>query len=118
MKLQPFRAETLADPTALRLRLNEMVRALNETATRVQHRRIPSVQSGMTINIASPEFTVGAVLVGGVSSTSGGAVPTAAPWADWVQQGDGSLRISIGGLAAAPSQYAVNLVLVEAGGVV
>lgn len=115
MKLQPFRDETLRNPVDFRNRLNEMVRRLNETSLITKAIRVPNVQTGMVVTLANPEFTVGAITIGGVSSTSGGAIPTSAPWvADWQQLPNGSIRLGIGGLAAAPAQYAVNLVLFEA----
>lgn len=115
MKLQPFRDETLRDPVNFRNRLNELVRAINAAATIVKVVRIPNVQLGNTLILPSPSFTVGAVVMGGVNPTNGGAAPTAAPWVnDWTQLQDGSVKCSIGGLPVPPSQYAVNLVLIEA----
>jgi hypothetical protein len=113
-KLQPFRDGTLQDKTELRIRLNEVVKAINETSLRVSSRRIANVQSGMQVVTASPGFTVGAITLGGVNPTNGGAKPTAAPWLnDWVQQGDGRITFIVSGLGAAPSLYSVNVVFYE-----
>lgn len=112
--LQPLRDGTLQDRTQLRIRLNEMVKAINEASLRVSTRRIANVQTGMTVSLAPPGFTVGAIVLGGVNPTNGGAKPTTAPWIDnWVQQPDGKITFTMGGLAAAPSLFAVNVVLFE-----
>ncbi len=112
--LQPFRDGTLQDRTQLRIRLNEVVKAINEVSLRVSARRIVNVQAGMVVSTASPGFTVGAITLGGVNPTNGGAKPTAAPWIDnWVQQPDGKITFVVAGIAAAPSLFSVNVVFYE-----
>ncbi len=116
-KIQDFRDETLKDATAMRVRLNELVARVNESSLRVKTLRIPNVQAGVTLTIASVGFSVGAITIGGVNATAGASLPTAAPYvSNWVQQADGRITCTIGGLAAFPALYAVNLVLFEAEG--
>lgn len=112
-RVAPFRTETLDDAEQMRLRLNELVARVNASSPRVRTVRIPNVQAGMRVVIAQPDFTVGAVLVGGAVPTAGGAVPTSAPWADWQLLGDGRISLTVNGLGAAPALYAVTLVLTE-----
>lgn len=112
--LQPFRDGTLQDRTQLRVRLNELVKAINESSLRATARRIANVQTGMQVVTASPGFTVGAIALGGVTPTNGGAKPTAAPWLDdWRQQPDGKITFLVAGLAAAPALFAVNVIFYE-----
>lgn len=113
-RLAPFRDETLRNQTEMRLRLNDLVTRVNETATQVQARRIPNVRAGQQITISAPGFTVGAILLGGVQRIDDGAAPSAAPWASWSQQTDGRILVTVNGLAAAPALYSVSLVLLEA----
>lgn len=114
MRIQPLRDGTIQDRTQLRLRLNELIEKVNETASRWVARRIPNVQTGVTVTLASPGFNVGAITIGGVNPTAGAAIPTVAPWvSNWVQQTDGRITMAIGGLAASPALFAVNLVLFE-----
>ena len=114
-RLQPLRDGDLQDRTTLRTRLNEAFQRLNDNAARWATRRIPNVQTGMQVIAASPGFTVGAVTIGGVNATNGGAKPTAAPWIDdFTQQTDGRITFTVGGLGAAPSLYAVNVIFYEA----
>lgn len=118
-RLQPFRDETLKQPEQFRIRLNEVVKRVNDASLRVRTLRIPNVQAGVTVTLSNPGFNVGAVVLGGVNATAGAAAPTAAPWVkEWVQQGGGEITCTIGGLAAFPAIYAVNLVLFEAEGAV
>lgn len=116
-KLAPFRDEVFKQGDDLRTRLNELVSVVNATSTRIRHLRIPNVQSGVTVTLPAPGFTVGGVLVAGVRPTAGGADPTAAPWPTWTQQADGRITCTIGGLSGS-SLYAVDVVLVENGGTV
>ena len=113
-KIQPFRDGTLQDRTQLRVRLNELVQAVNQTALRFSTRRIANVQVGMQIVTASPGFTVGAIAMGGVNSTTGGSNPGQAPWiSNWVQQPDGRITFYVNALAAAPALYSVNVIFFE-----
>lgn len=114
MRLQPFRDDTLKDAKAFRIRLNELVDAINSQTVGVAVVPLNNVQAGMTATLASPEFTVGAISIGTVRSTSGGAAPTAAPWVTWQQRPDGQVSVTVNGLAAAPALYFVSLVLHEA----
>jgi hypothetical protein len=75
---------------------------------------VPNVQKEMTVTIVSPGFNVGAITLGGVNPTTGTPIPATAPWvSNWVQQSDGRITLTVGGLNAAPALYAVNLVLFE-----
>lgn len=114
-RLQPFRDETVRDPTQLRVRLNDAVEAINAQRGQWRAVRIPDVTTSTSIVLASPRFTVGAVVLGGVNATQGGAAPTSAPWvSNWTQLPDGRIQLSIGGLPTSLSAYSVNLVLFEA----
>lgn len=113
MKIQPFRDETLTDPEAFRTRLNELTKELNRPQTSVRTMRFQNVRTDSAIVIEKPGLTVGAIVLGGVMPTHGGATPpTAAPWvSNWEQQADGRITLRVGGLAASPAAYAVSLVL-------
>ena len=111
--VQPFRDDTLKDATQTRVRLNQLVDAVNGAPGQWSAIRVPNVQSGTPIVIKAPPFQVGAVVVGGVSPTNGGAALATAPFANWSQLGDGRLSISVLGLGSPPLLYAVNLVLLE-----
>ena len=113
-KLQPLRDGDLQDRTRLRVRLNEVIDALNASAAQTSMRRIANVQAGMQVVTAGPGFSVGAIVLGGVTATNGGSAPTASPWIDnWMQQPDGKITFRIGGLAPAPALYSVNVVFFE-----
>jgi hypothetical protein len=113
-KLQPLRDGDIQDRTRLRVRLNEVIDALNGSAAQTASRRIANVQAGMQVVTAGPGFSVGAIVLGGVTATNGGAAPTVAPWVDnWAQQPDGKITFRVGGLGAAPSLYSVNVVFFE-----
>jgi hypothetical protein len=116
-KLSPVRDDTLKSPDATRVMLNTMVKAINgQTGSRTRVMRIDNVQAGMAVVLNSPGFTVGAAVVGGVSATNGGTAPVAAPYVERLEQlPDGRLSMTIGALPAAPSLYAVRLVLFEQG---
>lgn len=114
-KLSPVRDDTLKSPDATRVMLNTMVKAINgQSGSRSRVMRIDNVQAAMQVILTAPGFTVGAAVVGGVSATNGGPSPTAAPYVEHLEQlPDGRLSLTIGALPAAPSLYAVRLVIFE-----
>lgn len=118
MKLQPFRDDTLKDPKATQIRLNEMVKAINAQPLASRCFRIPNFQPGNTIQLTSVGFQVGAVLLGGIWATAGGTAPTAAPYvSSWRQAPDGSINVLLGGVPSASlTPYSVVLVVLEAEG--
>ena len=121
VKVQPFRGDTLSNPTAFRIRLNDMVQQLNSGNGQFSVHRFPAVASGQTVSLANPGFQVGAVVLGGVIPVNGATALTAAPWVQGMTQtADGSVQFTVGGLPAstnpdAPNRYAVNVVLFESG---
>jgi len=112
-KLQPYRDETLKDPVNFRVRLNEMVNTLNDSAGRWVAKRLQNVQAGVQVLLPNLGFTVGAIVVGGCNSTNGGAAPTSAPWCNWTQLQDGRISFTVQGLAAFPALYVVNIIIFE-----
>lgn len=113
-KVQPFRDETMKKPEDLRVRLNELVDTVNDGPKRWRAMRIPNVQREMKVVLADPGFPVGAIVLGGITPTNGGAIPTAAPWvSDWVQQADGRITLTVKDLSSGGKTYVVNLVLFE-----
>lgn len=117
-KLAPFRDEVFKQADDLRIRLNELVSVVNDATTKLRHVRVANVQANVQVVIPAPGFTVGAIIIGGVRSTAGGASVTAAPWpADWMQQADGRITLTVGGLSGS-ALYAVDFVLVQNGATV
>lgn len=113
-KMSPFRDESVRRPEDLRVRLNDMVSALNERAGQWRAVRVANVQDAMPVVLPNPGFTVGAVVMGGVNATNGALPPGTPPWVrDWTQQADGRITLTIGGLTSNGRLYAVNLVLFE-----
>lgn len=117
-KFSPFRDDNITDIKSLRLRLNQVIGTLN--APNPQHTVVvlPTVQNGQAIAIQSPGFPVGAIVLGGVRRTDGGALQTtSAPWLYWKPLGDGTLQVSIYGLNTTnpptPAKYEVALVVME-----
>lgn len=108
-----FRDDTVRDPTTLRLRLNQLVKRTNEVGPRFKTVRLPTVMTGQSIVLQSPGFTVVAVTLAGVNRIDAGAALATSPWVSWFTQQDGTVNVSINGLAALPAKYAVNLVLFE-----
>ena len=110
-RIQPFRDDTIGSAIEFRNRLNETVRAINESPGRWVALRLPGVQSDIDVTVA-PGFVVGGVVVAGVARADGGTLPAAAPWATDVRSIDGRTLFRVGGLAPAV-QYVVNVVLFE-----
>lgn len=108
-----FRDETVKDTATLRLRLNQLVKRANDTAARFKAVRLPTVMTGQSVFLQSPGFQVAAVVLAGVNRLDGGAAPAAAPWVSWFTQPNGTVSVTVNGLAALPAKYAVNLVLFE-----
>lgn len=111
--VQPFRDDTLKDATQMRVRLNQLVDAVNASPGQWSAIRVPNVQNGTPIVIKAPPFQVGSVVLGGITPTNGASALSVAPFVNWSQLGDGRLSISVVGLGAFPALYSVNLVLLE-----
>lgn len=117
-KLQPIRDDNVTDPKALRLRLNQMVTALNAPQSNHAVQVLPSVVPGQSVILQNPGFPVGAIVLGGVRRVDGGALQTtSAPWLYWSQLGDGTLQVSLYGLTTTnpptPAKYEISVVLME-----
>jgi hypothetical protein len=112
-RIQDVREETVANPQELRLRLNQVIKRVNEASPRWKALRLPSVRAGQEVALPSPGFTPAAVVLAGVNRTDGADTITAAPWLSWRLTPDGRVSVTVQGLAALPAQYAVNLVLFE-----
>lgn len=112
-RVPDFRDETVKDTATLRLRLNQLVKRANDTSARFKAVRLPSVMAGQSVQLQNPGFNVVAMVLGGVMPIDGGAAPIAAPWVAWFTQGDGTISVTVNGLASKPAKYAVNLVMFE-----
>ena len=106
----------MGDAKAMRLRLNEVVRAINEAPKRWRTFRIPQIFNQEYVSIPRTEFVVGAIVVGGVQPLNNSTAPSAAPWCGFNQLPDGSITVVIYGLGSRPNLYAINLILCEADG--
>lgn len=108
-----LRDETVENAQELRLRLNQLIKRVNESPASWKAVRLPSVRNGQEVALQSPGFNVAAVTLAGVTRTNGSDTMTAAPWVSWRIAPDGRLAVTVSGLSALPAQYAVNLVLFE-----
>lgn len=112
-----FRDDTMQDPAQLRLRLNQLVKAVNAQTPRFKVMRFASVTNQNVLIVPNPGFPVGAIVLGQFKTTDGStpSLGNKTPTVSWFTQPDGQLNVTLGYLTS-PERWTVTLVLFEGEG--